>query len=135
MEEEEFVFIIKYGGHWGARGWTCYQKRFKGAKEAYNFYRLARLPKEVGLEYNNGFQCSLSDAGMRQYFGAFMQEDEYRNCLNCKFLHLCIIDGKLVPACGFLEPPKRLRKFGYCGFWERKIIKLLLTNRLKRRNK
>lgn len=58
-----------------------------------------------------------------------------RNCLNCKFLHLCIIDGKLVPACGFLEPPKRLRKFGYCVFWERKIIKLLLTNRLKRRNK
>lgn len=58
-----------------------------------------------------------------------------RNCLNCKFLHLCIIDGKLVPACGFFEPPQRLRKFGYCGFWERKIIKLLLTNRLKRRNK
>lgn len=74
MKEEEFVFIIKYGGHWCARGWTYSQKRFKEAKEAYNFYRLARLPKEVGLEYNNGFRCSLSDAGMRQHFGAFMQE-------------------------------------------------------------
>lgn len=58
-----------------------------------------------------------------------------RNCLNCKFLYLYIIHGKLVPACRNFEPAVRLRKLGYCGFWERKIIKLLLTNRLKRRNK
>lgn len=52
-----------------------------------------------------------------------------RNCLNCKFLYLYIIDGKLIAACRCTEPAQRLRKLGYCGFWERKIIKLLLTNR------
>lgn len=76
MEEEEFVFIIKYGGHWGTRGWTYYQKKFKEAKEAYSFYRKAKLPKGVGLKFNNGFRCSLTDAGMRQYFGAFMTEED-----------------------------------------------------------
>lgn len=75
MEDKEFVFIIKYGGHWGTRGWTCYQKKFKEAKEAYSFYRTAKLPKEVELEYNDGFRCSLTDAGMRRHFGAFMRED------------------------------------------------------------
>lgn len=54
-----------------------------------------------------------------------------RNCLNCKFLYLYIIDGKLIAACRAFEPAPRLRKFGYCGFWERKTIKLLLTNRCR----
>lgn len=54
-----------------------------------------------------------------------------RNCLNCKYLYLYIIDGKLIAACRCTEPAQRLRKFGYCGFWERKIIKLLLSNRCR----
>ena len=75
MEEEKFVFVIKYGGHWGATGWTYYKERFKDSKEAYSFYCKVRAPKEVGLEFHNGFQCSLSDAGMRRYFGDFMKEE------------------------------------------------------------
>lgn len=73
--EEKYVFVIKYGGHWGATGWINHEKRFKDAKEAYSFYRKARAPKEVGLEYNDGFRCCLSDAGMRRYFGDFMKEN------------------------------------------------------------
>ena len=56
-----------------------------------------------------------------------------RNCLNCKFLYLYIMDGKLIAACRCVVPAQRLRKFGYCGFWQRKIIDLCLTNRLKRK--
>lgn len=57
-----------------------------------------------------------------------------RSCLNCKFLYLYIIDGKLIAACRYFEPAQRLRKFGYCGWWERRIIDLHLTNRLKRKH-
>lgn len=52
-----------------------------------------------------------------------------KNCLNCKYLYLYIIAGKLIAACRCTEPAQRLRKFGYCGFWGRKTIKLLQTNR------
>ena len=55
-----------------------------------------------------------------------------KNCLNCKFLYLYIIKGKLIAACRCVVPAQRLRKFGYCGFWQRKVI-LRLTNRLKRK--
>lgn len=75
MEDKEFVFVIKYGGHWGATGYTYYKKRSKDAKEAYSFYCKAKPPKEVGLEYNDGFRCVLTDAGMRRHFGAFMKEE------------------------------------------------------------
>lgn len=76
MDEEEYVFVIKYGGHWGARGWTYYQKRFTEAQEAYSFYCKARAPKEVQLKFYDGFRCSLTDAGMRRHFGAFMKEED-----------------------------------------------------------
>lgn len=58
-----------------------------------------------------------------------------KNCLNCKFLYLYIIEGKLIAACRNVYPAQRLRKLGYCGFWQRKIIDLRLTNRLKGKNK
>ena len=61
MEEDEYVFVIKYGGHWSARGWTYYKKRFTEAKE-------------VQLKFYDGFSCTLTDAGMRRYFGAFMED-------------------------------------------------------------
>lgn len=54
-----------------------------------------------------------------------------RNCLNCKYLYLYIIDGKLIAACRAFEPAQRLRKLGHCVFWQRKTIKLLLTNRCR----
>ena len=56
-----------------------------------------------------------------------------RNCLNCKFLYLYIMDGKLIAACRNVYPAQKLRKLGYCGFWQRKIMDLRLTNRLKRK--
>lgn len=58
-----------------------------------------------------------------------------RNCLNCKFISLTVIDGKIIAACRYVEPAHRLYKFGYCGFWQLKIIDLRLPNRLKRENK
>jgi hypothetical protein len=57
-----------------------------------------------------------------------------RNCLNCKFCSLTIIEGKLIAACRTVAPAKRIRKIGYCGFWQIKIIDLRLTNRLKKKN-
>lgn len=75
MEEREYVFVVKYGGHWGATGWTYYRKMSKDAKEAYRFYCKARAPKEVQLKFSDGFSCAITDAGMRRYFGAFMKEE------------------------------------------------------------
>lgn len=54
--------IVYYDGHWAdergekGKGWKYQEKSFDNPKDALDFYRTAKIPKDVGAENKNGFR-------------------------------------------------------------------------------
>lgn len=54
--------IVYYDGHWAdergekGKGWKFHEKSFDSPKDALDFYKTAKIPKEVGAENANGFR-------------------------------------------------------------------------------
>lgn len=54
--------IVYYGGHWAdergekGKGWKYQEKSFDNPKDALDFYRTAKIPKDVGAANKNGFR-------------------------------------------------------------------------------
>ena len=54
--------IVYYDGHWAdergekGEGWKYQEKSFDNPKDALDFYRTAKIPKDVGAENKNGFR-------------------------------------------------------------------------------
>lgn len=54
--------IVYYDGHWAdergekGKGWKYQEKSFDSPKDALDFYKTAKIPKEVGAENANGFR-------------------------------------------------------------------------------
>lgn len=54
--------IVYYDGHWAdervekGKGWKYQEKTFDNPKDALDFYRTAKIPKDVGAENKNGFR-------------------------------------------------------------------------------
>ena len=54
--------IVYYDGHWAdergekGKGWKYQEKSFDNPKDALDFYRTAKIPKDVGAENQNGFR-------------------------------------------------------------------------------
>lgn len=55
-------FIVYYDGHWAEKrgekekGWKYQEKSFDNPKDALDFYKSAKVPKDVGAETENGFR-------------------------------------------------------------------------------
>lgn len=54
--------IVYYDGHWAdergekGKGWKFHEKSFDSPKDALDFYKTAKIPKEAGAENANGFR-------------------------------------------------------------------------------
>ena len=54
--------IVYYDGHWAEergekeKGWNYQEKSFDNPKDALDFYKTAKVPKDVGAETENGFR-------------------------------------------------------------------------------
>lgn len=54
--------IVYYDGHWAdervekGKGWKYQEKSFDNPKDALDFYRTVKIPKDVGAENKNGFR-------------------------------------------------------------------------------
>lgn len=54
--------IVYYDGHWAdergekGKGWKYQEKSFDNPKDALDFYRTAKIPKDIGAENKNGFR-------------------------------------------------------------------------------
>lgn len=61
-EDDIEKIIVYYDGHWAdergekGKGWKYQEKSFDNPKDALDFYRTAKIPKDVGAENKNGFR-------------------------------------------------------------------------------
>ena len=63
--------IVYYDGHWAdervekGKGWKYQEKSFDNPKDALDFYRTAKIPKDVGAENKNGFRFNFMNSEER----------------------------------------------------------------------